>query len=362
MKKRKRGRKHKSRRERKRKQQRLEDSGSQSTTPKTNGKQLMQAPPQGRSANSTSAAHKRTRLRRERRQKRQRFEDSRSQSMTPMTVRKPPVQKPPTGPANSTTTSQSKIRLRCRQGRASRSRVRRALAKPMILERVLPKLTSTASEVEKINQERWVLGKRWTRVVASGTGEILIEHHPYFLESKTTTRVWQSSNRLLSHRRKPTRGCNLGVWADMMPQKQPTRDTRALGSKVPEWVSSNQGVLQATASRLLAIWPQAHQMLARGELGEQQQLFPLWHLVMVYVNQPHQLHRDIRDPINSLAMVVYSGQFTGGELAFPTLHILAQAQPGGLVGFRGRILPHCVLPWTGDRCAVICTAHQNTCS
>jgi len=83
-------------------------------------------------------------------------------------------------------------------------------------------------------------------------------------------------------------------------------------------------------------------------------------IAAVNINKPHQIHRDRKDPKESASVVAYSGRFEGGAVAFPTLMCLVRVVPGSLLLFRGRLLPHAALPWSGERIATIYTSHENS--
>jgi len=70
-------------------------------------------------------------------------------------------------------------------------------------------------------------------------------------------------------------------------------------------------------------------------------------------------HKDKHDYRHGLCFVVPFGDFTGGELYFPTLNIMIKMYPGIVVAFRSFEFKHTVLAYEGARYSVVLFSPQD---
>jgi hypothetical protein len=151
----------------------------------------------------------------------------------------------------------------------------------------------------------------------------------------------------------------LGSWKDSSPAVYTTTETKNLPAK--QWAQEITEVRENAALVFERFLPIA---FARHEAACKQwptgQLLGPFALGVTNINLPLQIHNDRKDPKSSGSIVAYSGNFSEGGIVFPSLNCIVKVHPGSMLLFRGRLLPHAVLPWQGERVATIFTSHENS--
>ncbi|GAA5983793.1 hypothetical protein JCM5350_002398 [Sporobolomyces pararoseus] len=70
-------------------------------------------------------------------------------------------------------------------------------------------------------------------------------------------------------------------------------------------------------------------------------------------------HRDGRDSVHGLAAMTVFGEFEGGDLYLPRHQIRIRYNPGDVILFKSNLLEHMVLPFKGNRYAVVLFTHHH---
>ncbi|GJN88856.1 hypothetical protein Rhopal_001827-T1 [Rhodotorula paludigena] len=86
----------------------------------------------------------------------------------------------------------------------------------------------------------------------------------------------------------------------------------------------------------------------------------IWSGLALLWNQTVDAHRDGQDAKFGWLAETVAGRFSGGEMFLPQLGIVIPLQPGDLLLIRSALLEHCVLPFEGERYAVVAFRHQST--
>lgn len=79
----------------------------------------------------------------------------------------------------------------------------------------------------------------------------------------------------------------------------------------------------------------------------------------ILFNRQSGLHTNPHDPPRGFAGLLALGDFVGGDLYLPSLRVRLRLEPGDLALIRGRILPHSILSWTGQRISMPHFTHSS---
>jgi hypothetical protein len=77
-------------------------------------------------------------------------------------------------------------------------------------------------------------------------------------------------------------------------------------------------------------------------------------------NRQTPYHVDGADPKNAWVTLMTLGEFTGGDLLFPSLNLRLKYEPGTIILFKGRRFPHVVESWEGgQRISIVHFTHES---
>jgi hypothetical protein len=79
----------------------------------------------------------------------------------------------------------------------------------------------------------------------------------------------------------------------------------------------------------------------------------------ILFNRMSGLHTDIQDPHLGWAILAALGSHKGGHLYLPHLGLRVRLEPGDIILLRGRVVPHQVEEWTGQRISVPHFTHSS---
>jgi hypothetical protein len=79
----------------------------------------------------------------------------------------------------------------------------------------------------------------------------------------------------------------------------------------------------------------------------------------ILFNRLSGLHRDSQDPHLAWAVLAALGNFVGGDVYIPHLRLQIRLQPGDIVIVRGRVVPHQILMFTGQRISIPHFTHSS---
>jgi hypothetical protein len=79
----------------------------------------------------------------------------------------------------------------------------------------------------------------------------------------------------------------------------------------------------------------------------------------ILVNRQSLLHTDDQDPPWGYAILAAAGYHKGGFVRFPHLGLRVRFEPGDIIAVRGRVLPHEVEGWTGQRITIPHFTHSS---
>ena len=79
----------------------------------------------------------------------------------------------------------------------------------------------------------------------------------------------------------------------------------------------------------------------------------------ILFNRISGLHRDTQDPPLAWAILAALGNFVGGDVYIPHLRLRMRLQPGDIIILRGRVLPHEILMFTGQRISIPHFTHSS---
>ncbi|GJN87062.1 hypothetical protein Rhopal_000006-T1 [Rhodotorula paludigena] len=120
----------------------------------------------------------------------------------------------------------------------------------------------------------------------------------------------------------------------------------------------------AAWSLLVRLQPRAAKILLESTLSrahiDPNCPFWVWSGVALLRNAEVDPHFDSNDARYGWIAETVAGDFSGGEMFLPQLGIVVPVRPGNVLLMRSGLLEHCVLPCTGERCAVVAFRHEST--
>jgi hypothetical protein len=79
----------------------------------------------------------------------------------------------------------------------------------------------------------------------------------------------------------------------------------------------------------------------------------------ILFNRMSGLHVDIQDPHLGWAILAALGSHKGGHIYFPHLGLRVRLEPGDIILLRGRVIPHQVEEWDGQRISIPHFTHSS---
>lgn len=79
----------------------------------------------------------------------------------------------------------------------------------------------------------------------------------------------------------------------------------------------------------------------------------------VLYNRKSGLHTDSQDPPLGWALLCALGNFKGGHVHLPNLGLRVRLHPGDVVMIRGRVIPHEIEDWEGQRITIPHFTHSS---
>ncbi|GJN93369.1 hypothetical protein Rhopal_006422-T1 [Rhodotorula paludigena] len=125
------------------------------------------------------------------------------------------------------------------------------------------------------------------------------------------------------------------------------------------WSRARFDPVQQLVASPLCPFPGKHRKLTR-HTCMQNSVHWIWSGLALLWNQTVDAHRDGQDAKFGWLAETVAGRFSGGEMFLPQLGIVIPLQPGDLLLIRSALLEHCVLPFEGERYAVVAFRHQST--
>jgi len=79
----------------------------------------------------------------------------------------------------------------------------------------------------------------------------------------------------------------------------------------------------------------------------------------ILYNRQSGLHTDSQDPELSWAVLSALGEHKGGHVFLPNLGLRVRLEPGDIIMLRGRVIPHEIEEWVGQRITVPHFTHSS---
>lgn len=79
----------------------------------------------------------------------------------------------------------------------------------------------------------------------------------------------------------------------------------------------------------------------------------------ILYNRKSGLHTDSQDPHLSWAILVAAGSHSGGHVHLPHLGLRIRLEPGDMIAIRGRVIPHEIEDWEGQRISIPHFTHSS---
>ena len=79
----------------------------------------------------------------------------------------------------------------------------------------------------------------------------------------------------------------------------------------------------------------------------------------ILYNRQSGLHTDSQDPELSWALLSALGEHKGGHVFLPNLGLRVRLEPGDIIMLRGRVIPHEIEEWVGQRITVPQFTHSS---
>jgi hypothetical protein len=79
----------------------------------------------------------------------------------------------------------------------------------------------------------------------------------------------------------------------------------------------------------------------------------------ILYNRQSGLHTDSQDPELSWALLSALGEHKGGHLFLPHLGLRVRLEPGDVIMLRGRVIPHEIEEWVGQRITIPHFTHSS---